>query len=172
MKIISPATLCTVLLTVLAMGSSQSAPAQAVGSGTYRIGAIVVEAPWSREAPGGVKRAVGYMRITNTGQHPDRLVGGTAATTGRLEVHQSTTSDGLTQMQAIKDGLVIGPGESVELKPGAMHGMLVDLPRGPKAGEIIKGTLMFERAGAIEIEYQVGSVGIRHAPTAAASHHH
>lgn len=172
MKIINPATLCAVLLTVLAMGSSQSASAQAAGPGTYHIGTIVVEAPWSREAPGGMKRAVGYMRITNTGQHSDRLVGGTAATTGRLEVHQSTTSDGLTQMQAITDGLVIGPGESVELKPGAMHAMLVDLPRGPKAGETIKGTLMFEKAGAIEIEYQVGSVGIRHAPTAAAGHHH
>lgn len=162
----------TVLLAILTLTQAQNALAQTAATPTYRIGTIVVEAPWSREAPGGVKRAVGYMRITNTGQQADRLLGGTAAGTGRLEVHQSVTSDEFTRMQAVAEGLVIGPGETVEVKPGAMHAMLVDLHRGPKADEIIKGTLIFEKAGAVDIEYRIGGVGIRNPPTAAAGHHH
>jgi copper(I)-binding protein len=162
----------TVLLAILTLTQAPDALAQTPAPPTYRMGTIVVEAPWSREAPGGVKRAVGYMRITNTGQQADRLLGGTAAGAGRLEVHQSVASDGFTRMQAVAEGLVIGPGETVELKPGAVHAMLVDLHRGPKAGEIIEGTLILEKAGTVDIEYQIGGVGIRNAPTAAVGHHH
>jgi uncharacterized protein YcnI len=43
---------------------------------TFKAGSIVVEAPWSRATPGGAKIAGGYMKITNTGSEPDRLVGG------------------------------------------------------------------------------------------------
>ncbi|WP_201861490.1 copper chaperone PCu(A)C [Microvirga soli] len=172
MKTIFSAVVGAVLLGAVAGINIRHASAQTAEPPTYRIGSIVIEVPWSREAPGGVKRAVGYMRITNTGQQADRLLGGTAAETGRLEIHQSVTSDGFTRMQAVAEGLVIDPGETVELKPGAVHAMLVDLHRGPKAGEIIKGTLVFEKAGIVEIEYQIGRAGVRNAPTAAAGHHH
>src|SRR5215218_6551221 len=43
---------------------------------------ILVEAPWSRASPGGAKVASGYMRITNVGPLPDRLIGGSAAVAG------------------------------------------------------------------------------------------
>ncbi|MBL0408128.1 copper chaperone PCu(A)C [Microvirga aerilata] len=172
MKTVCCAGIAAVLLTIVALTDARGTLAQTAAPASYRVGPILVEAPWSREAPGGVRRAVGYMRITNTGQQADRLVGGTAAGPGRLEVHQSVTADGFARMQAVAEGLVIGPGETVELKPGGPHVMLVDLRQGPKAGEIIKGTLVFEKAGMVDIEYQVGGVGIRSAPTAAAGHHH
>ncbi|MGF9759432.1 copper chaperone PCu(A)C [Microvirga sp. 0TCS3.31] len=172
MKIVYSAVVGAVLLATVVGISTRYASAQAAEPPTYRIGSIVIEEPWSREAPGEVKRAVGFMRITNIGQQADRLLGGTAAGTGRLEIHQSVTSDGFTRMQAVAEGLVIDPGETVELRPGAMHAMLVDLHRGPKAGEIIKGTLVFEKAGIVEIQYQIGRAGVRNAPTAAAGHHH
>ena len=172
MKFAYSAVICAILLTMLSFGGAQVTSAQTAKMSTYRVGAIVVEAPWSREAPGGVKRAVGYMRISNTGSKPDRLLSGTAAVTGRLEVHQSVVADGFTRMQAVTEGLEIRPGETVELKPGAMHAMLMDLPRGPKAGETIKGTLVFEKAGIVEIEYVVGGLGSRVAPTMAGHHHH
>jgi periplasmic copper chaperone A len=158
-------------LSALCLAGIQSVAAQPM-PGAFRAGAIVVEAPWSREAPGSMKRTAGYMSITNTGSKPDRLVGGTAAATGRFEVHHSVTSGGVTRMQAVEGGLEIKPGETVELKPGGIHAMLVDLPKGPKAGETIKGTLQFENAGALEIEYQVGGLGTQAAPKMAGAHHH
>ena len=157
-------------LVVLSMTGIQAALAQPTPG--YRAGGILVDAPWSREAPAGAKRTVGYMRISNTGSQPDRLVDGTVAATGRFELHRSVTVDGITRMQALAEGLEIRPGETVEFKPGAMHAMLVDLPRAPKAGDTIKGTLVFERAGPVEIEYQVGGPGSRSAPVMAGHHHH
>jgi copper(I)-binding protein len=51
------------------------------------------------------------------------------------------------------------PGRIVELKPGGLHLMFVDLARPLQKGERVKGTLVFEKAGKLEVEYQVEAVG-------------
>ena len=136
---------------------------------TYRAGSLAIEAPWSRATPGGAKVGSGYMRIVNRGSEPDRLIGGTAAVAVRVEVHESSTVDGIARMRPVEGGLLIKPGETVELKPGGLHAMLVDLKRPLREGETIKGTLVFEKAGTVAIEYRVGGIG---AQRAGAGHHH
>ena len=160
-------------LVTLMVGIVQPAFAQiSPESRAFRGGDIVVEAPWSRATPGGAKVAGGYMRITNTGAQPDRLTGGSAEVAGRFEVHRSSVSDGVARMGPVTGGLEIKPGETVELKPGGLHGMLVDLKRGLKPGDTVKGTLVFERAGTIPVEYRVGGIGAQAAPAADAAHQH
>jgi hypothetical protein len=39
--------------------------------------------------------------------------------------------------------------------------MFMDLRQGLKNGETIKGTLNFEKAGPVEVEYRVGAIGAR-----------
>ena len=53
-----------------------------------------------------------------------------------------------------------------------MHAMLVDLRQRLKPGDAVKGTLAFEEAGTVEIEYRVGGIGVQAAPTAADAHQH
>ena len=144
-------------------------PALAQSAQTYRAGSLIIEAPWSRATPGGAKVGSGYMRIVNRGSEADRLVGGTAAVAARVEVHESSTVNGVARMRPVEGGLLIKPGETVELKPGGLHAMLVDLARPLKEGEAIKGTLVFEKAGTVAIEYRVGGVG---AQSAGGHHHH
>jgi copper(I)-binding protein len=60
----------------------------------------------------------------------------------------------------------------VELKPGTMHAMFVDLRQALKPGETVKGTLVFEKAGMVAIEYRVGGIGAQAAPVAAGAHQH
>ena len=148
-----------------------SIPTQAQ-SPLYRAGSLVVEAPWSRATPGGVRVASGYMRITNNGTEVDRLVGGTAAAAGGLTVHETTNVDGVARMRHLESGLVIRPGETVELKPGGLHAMLVDLRQPLKEGDVVKGTLVFEKAGTVAIEYRVTSVGAQSAGGHGQHHHH
>jgi copper(I)-binding protein len=137
------------------------APAALAQSG--RAGAIVIEAPWSRATPAGAKVASGYMRIVNRGAEPDRLIGGTAAVAGRFELHESSTVDGVARMTPLAQGVLIRPGEAVELKPGGVHVMLADLRRPLKEGDVISGTLVFEKAGTVAVEYRVGGVGAQSA---------
>lgn len=154
---------------VFALALIGIAPALAQSAEIYRAGSLAIEAPWSRATPGDAKVGSGYMRIVNRGSEPDRLIGGTASVAARVEVHESSTGDGIARMRPVEGGLLIKPGETVELKPGGLHAMLVDLTRPLREGETIKGTLVFEKAGTVAIEYRVGGIG---AQSAAADHDH
>jgi periplasmic copper chaperone A len=112
-----------------------------------------------RATPKGAQVAGGYMKITNTGKEADRLVGGTLDQTRRLEIHQMTMVGDVMQMRPLPDGLVIKPGETVELEPGGYHVMGLDLQAPFASGQTAKGTLQFEKAGTIQIEYAVVPVG-------------
>lgn len=130
-----------------------------------RIGNLVIEAPWTRATPSGAKVAGGYMTITNTGSSPDRLVGGSFPLAGRFEVHEMAVANGVMTMRELSQGLEIGPGQKVELKPGGLHVMFMDLKSQLREGQPVKGTLVFEKAGTVEVEYRVAPIGAR-APAA------
>lgn len=128
--------------------------------GSVRIGDLTVEAPWLRATPGGAQVAGGYVRITNRGTAPDRLVGATMALAQRGEVHEMTNENGVMKMRPV-DGIAIAPGASVELKPGGYHLMFLGLKEGLKQGQSVKGSLVFEKAGAAEVTFEVGAIGAR-----------
>jgi copper(I)-binding protein len=128
-------------------------------SPTYSVGALVIEAPWARATPGGAKVAGGYLKITNTGKEPDRLIGGSLPIAAEVEVHEMAMANNVMKMRRLAEGLEIRPGQSVELKPGGFHLMFVGLTSGLKAGQPVKGTLRFEKAGTVEVEYRVAPIG-------------
>ncbi|HEV2558882.1 MAG TPA: copper chaperone PCu(A)C [Microvirga sp.] len=167
---------CLTLPAALASETPQaSAPTRVAAEGApavYRVGTITVERPWSRATPGGARVAGGYMRITNAGPEADRLVGGTFAAAGGFEVHEmSVGADNVMRMRPLAAGLEIKPGETVELKPGGYHAMMLDLQRPLKAGESLAGTLRFEKAGTVEVTYTVQPLGTPAAPAGGHSHH-
>jgi periplasmic copper chaperone A len=125
----------------------------------FRAGSIEVDNPWLRATPRGASVAGGYMKISNKGSLPDRLIGGSTAVAGRFEVHQMLMDQGVAKMRPIEGGLEIKPGDTVELKPGSLHVMFMDLKQPLEKGQKIKGTLEFEKAGKIDIEYTVEAVG-------------
>jgi periplasmic copper chaperone A len=135
-----------------------------VSAETFSIGNITVETPWTRATPGGAKVAGGYLRIVNNGSEADRLIGGTSEIAQRFEVHSMEMRDGVARMAPVEGGLEIPAGETVELAPGGYHVMLMGLERPLSEGETVAGTLVFERAGTLEISYPVAAMGVRTPP--------
>ena len=133
--------------------------ATAVHAQEYRLGSINIEVPWTRATPTGAKVAGGFMKITNTGKEPDRLIGGSALVAGKFEVHEMAMIDNVMKMRELEKGLEIKPGQSIELRPGSFHVMFMDLKGTLKEGDKVKGTLRFEKAGTIEVEYVVRGMG-------------
>jgi len=121
----------------------------------FKAGPIRIEAPWIRATPAGAQVAGGYMKIENTGKDADRLVGGSTGIAGKFEIHEMKMSGTIMKMRELDKGLELPAGGSVELKPGSYHLMLMDLKGQPKAGDKIKGTLVFEKAGKVDVEYTV-----------------
>jgi copper(I)-binding protein len=65
------------------------------------------------------------------------------------------------KMAPVPGGLVIAPGATVTLAPGGYHMMFVDLTAPLKKGERVKGTLRFEKAGTVPVEFAVEAIGAK-----------
>jgi copper(I)-binding protein len=138
------------LLTLLATGASAE---------DYKVGTLQISQPWTRATPKGAAVAGGYLKITNTGTAPDRLLGGSTALAKRFEIHEMSMDGGVMKMRELKDGLDIAPGATVELKPGSYHIMMMNLSRPLAKGERVKAVLNFEKAGKAEVEFAVEAIG-------------
>jgi copper(I)-binding protein len=123
------------------------------------VGSLSIDRPWSRATPASAKVAAGYMTIRNKGTTPDRLVGGSSSAAGRLEIHEMAMKDGVMTMRPVNGGLPIEPGKSVTLAPRGYHIMFMDLKAPLKQGDKVSTTLEFEKAGKVDVTFDVQSVG-------------
>ena len=120
-----------------------------------KVGDIVIGHPWARQSPMGADVAAGYMTITNNGEEEDRLVKATASISPTVQLHEMKMEGDVMKMTEVPGGIVIPPGSTVELKPKSLHIMFMGLKAPVKEGEAITGTLTFEKAGSVDIEYDV-----------------
>lgn len=137
----------------------------------YKVGTLKIDHPWARATPAGARVAGGFMKISNAGA-ADKLVSATATVAGRVEVHEMAVNDGVMTMRELAAGLPIPENGSVELKPGSFHVMFMDLKQPLKAGDKFKGTLTFEKAGTVEVEFAVEAMGSQGGMDHGAGHQH
>ncbi|HEY7905344.1 MAG TPA: copper chaperone PCu(A)C [Wenzhouxiangella sp.] len=79
---------------------------------------------WSPEAPPG-RTMAGFMTLENTSDEAVVLMDGQSPQFGRIEIHDMINDDGVMRMRRL-DQLVIEPNETVSLKPGSFHLMLME----------------------------------------------
>lgn len=125
-----------------------------------KAGDLVIDHPWIKATPPGAKVAGGYVKITNTGSTPDRLIGGSMERAARMEIHQMSMDGDVMKMRPVSGGLVIAPGATLELKPGSFHAMFMGLQGSMNEDEVVKGTLIFEKAGEIAVDFMVDGMGV------------
>jgi hypothetical protein len=128
---------------------------------SYTVGPLKIGHPWSRATPGGAKVGGGYLSIENTGAEPDRLVSVQVPFAGKTEIHEMATANGVMTMRPLEAGIAIAPGAKVEFKPGGYHIMFMELKQPLKQDERLKGTLTFEKAGPVEVEFKVEAIGAK-----------
>jgi copper(I)-binding protein len=131
-------------------------PAQAAD---VMVGHLKLSAPWARATPKGAAVGGGYLTITNTGSAPDRLVSGSTAISKKVEIHEMSMDNGVMKMRMLANGLEIKPGQTVTLKPGSYHVMFMGLNRQLKQGEHFKATLVFAKAGKVDLDFAVQGLG-------------
>lgn len=134
-------------------------PMQSLSAHDYKVGDLHLVHPWSRETPHGAKVAAGYVKIVNSGAQADRLVAVSGAIAARGEVHEMSVDDkGVMTMRPVAH-IEIPAGGEVELKPGGYHIMFLELKEAPRKGERFAGSLTFEKAGTVEVEFAVDAMG-------------
>jgi copper(I)-binding protein len=127
----------------------------------YTLGSLEIRAPWTRETPKGATIGGGYVEIKNNGAVSDRLLDGSVSVAKLFQIHQTTMDNGVTKMRQVTSGVEIGPGQTLKFEPGSSHFMFVNLTGPLRAGEKVHGTLQFEHAGTIDIDYAVLGMGAK-----------
>jgi len=151
-------TISRALATICALAATQLA-ATAAQAADYDVGAIHISAPWARATPKGATAGAAYMTITNTGKTPDKVSCVSSDASAQCEIHTMTMDNGVMQMRPVEGGLEIKPGETVTLKPGGFHVMLVNLKHQLEQGAAVQATLKFDNAGSVEVTYPIAAIG-------------
>lgn len=131
-----------------------TAHAQAVKLGDLEIGH-----PWSRATPAAAPVGAGYLTVENKGKAADRLVSVGADVSAKVEIHEMAVIDGVMRMRALDKGIEIPAGGKVEFKPGGYHIMFIGLKQPFAKDTTFKGTLTFEKAGTVGVEFKVEGMG-------------
>lgn len=120
-----------------------------------RVGDLLIEHPWARQSPMKADVAAGFMVITNEGTEDDRLVKVTADISKNVQLHDMKMDGDVMKMVELPDGIVIPAGSTVTLKPRSLHVMFMDVAKQPIEHEVFNGTLVFEKAGTVPVNFEV-----------------
>lgn len=101
--------------------------------------------------------AGGFVVITNNGAVDDRLIAVTSAISTDTQIHEMSMENDVMKMRELPTGLVIAAGDTVNLVPGGLHVMFMDLTGPLVEGETIAVRLTFEVAGDVDVQMPVGA---------------
>ncbi len=124
----------------------------------FKSGGITVVTPWARATPGGAKVGGAYLELKAAAGIEDRLVAAKSAAAGTVEIHDHINEGGIMKMRRV-DGIKLSGGQTVTLKPGGYHLMLMDLKQPLKQGGKLPLTLVFEKAGEVAVEAVIAPIG-------------
>ena len=115
---------------------------------------LTVEKPWIPSAPPKAMAHAAFMTLTNEGDLPAQIIGVSAEGYMMSHIHMSDEKDGIATMSSV-DMIEIAPGQTVTLKHGGLHIMLMK-PMAPKAeGDAVELTLEFADGTTQKIEAMV-----------------
>lgn len=102
------------------------------------------------------KAGAAYMKIMNHSKKDDRLISVYSDIAKKTELHTHLKSDnGVMKMMRIDKGIEIGTMKEHALVRGGEHIMFMGLKEPFENGKIIPVTLLFEKAGEVNIEVVV-----------------
>ena len=107
---------------------------------------LSIKNPWIRESLPPHSQGAAYLTIKNQGPVEDVLTRVEARGAGGVEIHLSYQEGEMMKMKKMEQMVIPGRG-NVELRPGGVHLMLVDLEDPLEAGEEVELTLHFKNAG-------------------------
>ena len=124
---------------------------------------------WARATPGKAENGAAYVTIESP--TADRLLSASSPVAKKAELHTMSMQGMVMKMRPIA-GLDVPPGQSVTLKPGGEHIMLMGLNQPLHEGQSFPLTLDFEKAGPRTVTVAVEKAGSNGPDSAAAHAHH
>ncbi|NEX19267.1 copper chaperone PCu(A)C [Thiorhodococcus mannitoliphagus] len=115
----------------------------AVGSFAASAADVSVADPYVRAVPPGQPNSAAFMALSNQTTEARALVAARSDAAEVVELHTHLMEDGMMRMRRV-DEIALPAGETVQLKPGGLHIMLIGLKGALTPGEAVGLTLVFD----------------------------
>jgi copper(I)-binding protein len=140
------------LISTVGFGLAGIAQAQSA-----KVGSVQIENAYTRSTVPGQMAAGGFMKIENKGA-VDQLISASSPVAGEVQLHEMAMEGNVMKMRQVKE-VVVPAGGAVELKPGGMHLMFINIKAPLTAGETVPVKLKFAKAGEVEVKMPVNAMG-------------
>ena len=141
-------------LLISAVGFGLAGMAQAQSA---KVGSVQIENAYTRSTVPGQMAAGGFMKIENKGA-VDQLISASSPVAGEVQLHEMAMEGNVMRMRQVKE-VVVPAGGAVELKPGGLHLMFMNIKAPLAAGETVPVKLKFAKAGEVEVKMPVNAMG-------------
>jgi copper(I)-binding protein len=158
-KVLSSALLASVFMTGVVFASNE-----------VKVGNLRIENPQARATVPAQKMSGGFLKIENKGG-ADRLLSASSPASKTMELHTMSMEGNVMKMREVK-AIDIPANGTVELKPGGLHLMFIDLKSQLKPGLSVPVKLKFEKAGEVEVKFKIGGFPAHGEPGHDHSKHH
>ena len=122
-----------------------------------KIGSLQIDNAYTRATAPGQQVAGGFMKIENKGA-ADQLISASSPAAGEVQLHEMAMEGNVMKMRQLKD-IPVPAGGAVELKPGGLHLMFMNIKTPLAAGETVPVKLKFAKAGEVEVKFPVNAMG-------------
>ena len=127
--------------------------ALALTIGAAQAQTVEIKDAWIRTPVQGQKSTGAFMKIT--AKENMKLVAVSTPVAGVAEVHEMKMEGDIMKMRAVKGGLDLPAGKTVELSPGGYHLMVMDLKAALPKGSTVPFTLVFKDAKGSESKVEL-----------------
>ena len=119
------------------------------------VGSIKIENGYTRATAPGQQVAGGFLKIENKGA-ADQLISASSPAAGEVQLHEMAMDGNVMRMRQVKD-IALPANGAVELKPGGLHLMFMNIKAPLTAGETVPVKLKFAKAGEVEVKLPVNA---------------
>lgn len=125
---------------------------------SHKLKSLEIVHPWCIETSDTAKPVAVFMTIRNAGGRPDKLLRASTSMAAKAELRDGGAAPDI-EGKVIGSVSVASRGE-VDLKRGGPHILLSGMKKQLDAYDAFVMTLVFERAGKVEVEVQVEEAAI------------
>lgn len=117
---------------------------------------IMVDDPYARASSAKSTSGAAFMVIHNQTGADDRLIDAKSDIAKKVELHTHLEdSNGVMKMVHVEEGFALPKDGMLAMKRGGAHVMFMGLNAPLKQGDKLAVTLVFEKAGEVEVEVPV-----------------
>ena len=124
-------------------------------SETITFKGLVLSDFWIKKVIANNNITAGYIKIENKNEKNERLISVESDFSERIELHDMYIKNNIMIMKHLEEGVLIKSKSQLDLRPGSLHIMFINLTKSLKKTKFQKVKFNFKNAGSIVINMPI-----------------